>query len=458
MQRILSFFPIIAACLVLAFSSNAVAQENRAEWLDIELGKSIVLETPRTPAAISITNPEVANFALLGSGSKLQIQGRSIGTTDLVIQYASSSEPSIFEVTVHRDLTDLIRRIDAIVKHDPPRVYPFEERIVVQGTVDDLDTLEQIAQVTSIYDPDFINLMNVDGDHQVQLEVVFAEVSRTGLRQLGINFWWGGTRDFAGGVWPTPPSGFELIPGASGSGFGTELQLPFLQGPMNIPFYSNALDLVGMMQILDNYQLGKILAQPTLTCLSGQQCDFLAGGELPIPIPNAAGNVTIQFKDFGTKVVFVPTVLADNVIDVQVEMEMSEVDNSVTTKLAGISVPGFVSRKAKSHVRLQSGMSFAIAGLLTETVSMQRDEVPGLGRIPVIGALFRSISHTREETELVIFVTPRLVRPLAPDEIPPLPGTTENNNPSDLSLFLLGADRRFGSRTATPTGSVGLKR
>jgi pilus assembly protein CpaC len=157
-------------------------------------------------------------------------------------------------------------------------------------------------------------------------------------------------------------------------------------------------------------------------------------------------------------VVFVPTVLADNVIDVQVEMEMSEVDNSVTTKLAGISVPGFVSRKAKSHVRLQSGMSFAIAGLLTETVSMQRDEVPGLGRIPVIGALFRSISHTREETELVIFVTPRLVRPLAPDEIPPLPGTTENNNPSDLSLFLLGADRRFGSRTATPTGSVGLKR
>jgi len=232
-------------------------------------------------------------------------------------------------------------------------------------------------------------------------------------------------------------------------------------GAFNMLFFGtlgSVHDIASVMQILDNYQLGKILAQPTLVCLSGQEAEFLAGGQLPLPIPTGQGNVTLEFKDFGTKLSFVPTVLAGNLIDIRVHIEMSDVDDSISQKLNGISVPGFVTRKAKSHVRLESGMSFALAGLLSERVVMNRSEVPGLGRIPLLGAFFRQVSHLREETEVVIFVTPRLVRPMAPNEIPALPGTTENNNPSDLALFLLGADRRFGSRTATPTGSVGLQR
>ena len=218
------------------------------------------------------------------------------------------------------------------------------------------------------------------------------------------------------------------------------------------------VDILAQIQILDDHKLGKILAQQSLVSLSGQQAEFLAGGEFPIPTPNAQGNINIKFREFGTRMLFIPTVLANNVIDVQVEVELSEIDASVSVRLAGIEVPGFISRKAKSHVRLRSGMTFAMAGLLAERTSQSRAEVPGLGRIPVLGAFFRSTTHTREETELVIYVTPKLVRPLTAEEVPPLPGTTENNNPSDLALFLLGATKRAGSQTAQPTGEVGLLR
>jgi pilus assembly protein CpaC len=212
------------------------------------------------------------------------------------------------------------------------------------------------------------------------------------------------------------------------------------------------------LSILDSHGLGKIIAQPTLTALSGQQAEFLAGGSIPIGFPNAQGNVVIKFRDFGTRLLFIPTVLQDDVIDLYVQIEISAIDDSIGTKLNGISVPGINTRQVVSHVRLRSGYTFAIAGLLQEKLSMTRDEVPGLGRIPVLGMFFRRISHDREETEVMVYVTPRIVRPIAPGELPPILGTTENNNPSDAALFFLGADRRAKSRTAAPTGDVGLQR
>src|SRR5689334_2665165 len=179
-------FRLATALAVLsAWSTEALAQEERADWLDIELGKSFVITTPRVPSAIAITDPEVAVAVTLGVANKIQVQGTSIGTTDLVVQFGPGVPPLVYEITVHRDLSDLVRRIDSIVEGEPPRVYPLGERIVVEGPVDDLDTLEQVALVSRIYDEEFVNLMSVRGDHQVQLEVMFAEVSRTASRELG---------------------------------------------------------------------------------------------------------------------------------------------------------------------------------------------------------------------------------------------------------------------------------
>lgn len=454
----LKYIASIAALLVAGVvipGPAAHAQEERSDWLDIELGKSIVLETPRIPRAISITNPKVANVVQLGTPTKWQVQGLSLGTTDLVIQFADNVPPMIYEITVHQDLSDIVRRVDAVVPNSPPRVYPLGPHIVVEGQVPDLDTLERVAMIAQIWDPEFVNLMTVSGDHQVQLEVTYAEVSRTGLREMGLNL-----------LYNTPGIGAGMLRGAAQPldvspllGSLADTAMPFASSAFNLyGIIGQGIGVGGVLSILDRYGLAKVISQPTLMSLSGQKAEFLAGGEVPQIIPSANGASTVTYKQFGTHMTFVPTVLGDDVVDVQVELEVSSLDPALGVTIQGASVAGFNSRKASTHIRLRSGMTFAIAGLLSEKIAMTRDEVPGLGRIPVIGALFRNVKHTREETEMIVYVTPRLVRPMAPGEVPALLGTTENNNPSDLALFLLGADHRAHSRTATPTGEVGLQR
>jgi pilus assembly protein CpaC len=464
MKALLFRLAIVCAVLAAVLPASAVAQEERADWLDIELGKSLVITTPRVPSAIAITDPDVAVAVTLGVANKIQVQGTSIGTTDLVVQFGPGVPPLVYEITVHRDLSDLVRRIDSIVEGEPPRVYPLGERIVVEGPVDDLDTLEQVALVSRIYDEEFVNLMSVRGDHQVQLEVMFAEVSRVATRELGLNVLYG-NRSLAGAlIGPTTgnvqianPALLDVVRSSAQQGFvGTPVV-----GGVSLGAYVQQINLAAVVGMLDDYKIGKILAQPTLVSLSGQKAQFLSGGEIPIPTPqggSGGSTITINFKEYGIQLWFIPTVLAGDVIDVQMYLEISEPDYAVATRVAGFDVPGFVSRKSENHLRLENGMTFAVAGLLSENMSYSRVGIPGLGRLPLVGALFRAVRHVRDETEVVIYVTPRLVRPLAPGEVPAAPGTTENNNPSDFELFILGMDHRPNSRTANATGAVGLQR
>lgn len=446
--------------------ADAHAQEERSDWLDIELGKSVVLTTPRVPQAIAITDPKVATAVTLGVANKIQIQGTALGTTDLIVQFGPGIAPVSYEITVHRDLSDLIRRVDSIVEGEPPRVYPLGDRIVMEGAVDDLDTLERLALVTRVYDPEFVNLMYVRGDHQVQLEVVFAEVSRTAARQLGLNVLYGDrAAGVVGGMFTqgqNQPSFantqiIDSITTAAGDGaIGSPLQSGITLGA-----FIQQINLTAVLGTLDDYKIGKILAQPTVVALSGQKAQFLSGGQLPIPVPQGGAGqsvITIQFRDYGVKMWFVPTVLAGDVIDVQVYLEISEPDYANAIAIAGIAVPGFVTRQGETHLRMENGMTFAVAGLLSENTTFNRVGVPGLGRIPLVGTLFRTVRHVRDEREVVMYVTPRLVRPLAPGEAPTPPGTAENNNPTDFELYLMGADHRINSRTESPTGAVGLKR
>lgn len=439
-----------------ARTANSQQDARGGDWLDIELNKSIVVETPRTPRAISITNPEIADVVQLGSPTKWQIQGTSIGSTDLVIQFGSDEPPLIYEITVHQDLSDLIRRIETTTPPGTtaPRVYPLNGHIVVEGAVPDLDTLERITMVARMFDEEFVNLLRVGGDHQVQLEVVYAEVSRTGLRALGINL-----------LWNLPQAGAAITNNLTAlPGGWTSLQAPLGGFTLDGGGYSlsgfvgQGINLAGALTVLDNANLVKIMAQPTLVSLSGQKSEFLNGGKVPIVIPNPQGIPQFRFEEYGTRMLFIPTVLANDVIDIQVDVELSQVDDSTSVQVLGTSVPGLTARRVKAHVRVKDGMTFAIAGLLSENVSYARIAVPGLGRIPVLGALFRRVEHLREEREVMVYVTPRLVRPLAENDLPPILGTTEDNNPSDLALFLLGTDRRAGSRVAAPTGVIGLHR
>ncbi|MCK6521104.1 pilus assembly protein N-terminal domain-containing protein [Myxococcota bacterium] len=469
---------VLAATLSFAVSNTALAQDNFAtnkQWMDVEVGQSSIQSATRPILRVLISQPNVASIKTL-SETQFQILGLAVGTTDLWIWYKDDPEhPEAYELSVHRDLSDMVRRIGAVVGESaPPQVYPMGERLVVEGVVSDIETLERIAAVATIYDPEFVNLMTVAGDSQVQLEVVFAEVSRTGVRELGIdtvfgfgdvnapiinlglvnnqnNFPGAPTLDVLGGsssAWPvgTGVGGYSSIASNTFGVLGS------------VSAASIGLQMINTLEVMEQHGLTKVLAEPRITVLSGQQAEFLSGGEVPIPIAQNNNRITLEFKEYGIKLVFVPTVLGGEVIDMRVYVEYSEIDPTSGTSISGIEVPGFKVRKSDTHLRVDNGMTFAMAGLLSEETVYTRSQVPLLGDIPVIGALFSHTKHDREETELMIFVTPKLVRPLAPDEVPPPPGAFEDNNPNDFELYWLGLDYRAGSRTWQPSGAVGAER
>jgi pilus assembly protein CpaC len=195
-----------------------------------------------------------------------------------------------------------------------------------------------------------------------------------------------------------------------------------------------------MLSLLQSNGLAKVLAEPTLVTLSGQQARFLAGGELPIPLGGSFGQVSVEWKRFGILLDFTPTVIAGDTIHLDLSAEVSEIDQSLGVTIGGTTVPGLTSRQSQTTVRLGDGQSFAIAGLLSDKIRSQIEKVPMLGSIPILGTLFRSSQYRRDETELLVVVTARLARPVAPHQLPPLPTERELNHPNDFELFLLGSD------------------
>ena len=427
-------------------------------WLDVGMGQSFIYKESRPISRVLVSDGEVAEVKLLEAG-QFQIRGLSVGSTDLWVWFQGNvNQPTHYQLTIHKDLSDLIRRVDEIVDGTPPKVYPLRERLVIEGPVSDMNTLERVANVARVYDEDFINLMTVEGDHQIQLEVVFAEVNRSALRELGFNALFGSGGMGFGMEGPlsstastiAQPSGSLINGGTTLAPSGEAFRLLGVAG--------GSVNLSAIMSVLSQHSISKVLAQPTLVALSGQQAEFLAGGEVPIPVSQFGNKVTIEFKEYGVKLVFVPTVLGGEVVDMRVYVEVSDVDNTNSIRLTGIEIPSFISRKTQSHLRLKSGNTFAMAGMLNDSVRATYASVPLLGDIPLVGSLFRYVKHRRDETELMIFVTPRLVRPLPPGQVPTPPGVTEDNNPNDFELFLLGMDHRSESKTAAPTGPMGLAR
>jgi pilus assembly protein CpaC len=422
--------------VLLGGSTPALAAEG-AEMIDVGLGESLIQRQNRAILRVLVSDPEVAEIRLIEEG-QYQVRGLAVGSTDLWVWYRDDvNRPVNYKVVVSADLTDVARRIRGTVTGPAPRIYPIKDRLVVEGPVDDVETLNRVAEIAAIYDPKFVNLMTVRGDHQVQLKVVFAEVSRTGLRELGIT---------------------ALFNNNAGLGIDMPGFTPGTDVVQILGTFTGAFDVSAILAVLEQNKLSRTLAEPTLTALSGQQAEFLAGGEIPVPVGQRDNRITIEFKEYGVKLVFVPTVLSGSVIDMRAYVEVSELDPNTTIRLADIEVPGMLVRKADSHLRLDSGMTFAMAGMLHERTTSTRAAIPILGDLPVVGALFRYVKHKREETELVIFVTPELVRPMAPDEVPPPPGTTEGYNPSDFQLFMMGQLTVPGSRTAEPTGEYGMSR
>jgi len=423
--------------------THEIMRATEPQTLTIEVGKSVVLRSPLPIKRASLGHPDIANTLVL-SPTQIYLYGKVIGTTNLTFWGRDGHVFAIYNIVVQPDLTRLKSQLHELFPEENGiKVHAAHDHITLSGSVTGADVVDQVLEVANAYAPKKImNLLQVGGVQQVMLEVRVAEMQRSLLKRLGVNF---GVVDNGGsGFGNTLLNGLsDVVRPAAGdvqSTISTAASLPFgyLFTP-NILFQAGigAVTLTGFIDALKTNNLTKVLAEPTLVTSSGQEATFLAGGEFPIPVPQSFGVTTITFKKFGIGLKFNPLVLSDGRINMKVSPEVSQLDaaNGVSI-VGGITIPALTTRRVDTVIELQDGQSFAMAGLISENIREAISKYPVLGDIPILGALFRSTSFQKDETELVVFVTVHLVKPVDMKK-QTLP-TDAFLEPNDFEFMLMG--------------------
>jgi pilus assembly protein CpaC len=397
-------------------------------------GRSTVLNTPFDVTRIAVTNPGVAD-AVVVQPREVLIDGKSAGTVSLIVWGAA--ERRQYDVVVDPGVTTLQQSFQQLFPGEDIRVAMNEESIILTGSVSSNTVMLRAGEIAEGMSSKtgVINLLQLPGgseSQQVMLQVRVAEVNRRAVQELGLTLI--STRPTATGRVTTQqfsaPDFDDEKPG--GLVFNDFL---------NVFFFNRKEGLGAVLKALEQKGLFQSLAEPNLIAYNGQEASFLAGGEFPVPVvQGATGTVTIIFKEFGVRLSFRPTIAGD-VIRLKVKPEVSSLDFNNGITLEGFRVPALITRRAETDVELRDGQSFAIAGLLNNLTQDDGANIPFLSKIPIIGYLFKSKAERLERTELMVLVTPRLVKPLDPDEVPPLPtqpkrflpapGTTEDNSEPD---------------------------
>jgi pilus assembly protein CpaC len=400
--------------------------------LTVEVGKGELVRLDHPVNSVFVADPDVADVQVK-SATLVYVFGKSGGETTL---YAVGDNDQVVLNRRVRVTYDVGRVEDAIHKMAPRSavsVASIDDSLVLQGTVYSASEADDIRRVVAHFVPDpkqLINKMKVDAPNQIQLRVRVAEVDRNVIKELGIN-WESmfGTGNFVFGL-ATGHNVLNAVPSTSSAAsalpffdvFNTRTAVPNTSTLNNVNnltagFNAGSSNVNAVIDALDQNGLVTILAEPNLTALSGEPASFLAGGEFPVPVPQASNNgvsqITIEWKKFGVSLNFVSTIDANNRINIHVQPEVSQLSSQGAVTISDIQVPALTVRRAETTVDVASGQSFAIAGLLQNNVNQTIQKFPWLGDVPVLGALFRSNSFLRNESELVIIVTPYIVRPTA---------------------------------------------
>ena len=406
-----------------------------AKKVEIFSGKSIILQSDLPIKRISIANPEIADFLLL-SPKQVYLTGKTAGATNLTL-WQNDHILAIYDLEVVYDITGLKQRMNQVLPEEKElQVLATNDSVTLAGKVTSAASLSQAVNLAEAYAPEgkVQNLIEVGGVHQVMLEVRVSEISRSLTRRLGINLFYNRGGEFGvstlGGLADlVQPINAELATGPLGWQVSQSVNAFFR-------FNSGSSTWTGLIDALKEDGLVKVLAEPTLITLSGKQATFLAGGEFPIPVPQGLGTVAIDYKQFGVGLAFTPTVLSKDKISIDVSPEVSELDFTTAVLLEGFVVPGLRTRRTSTTIELADGQSFAIAGLLRDSVRSVVQKYPLLGEIPILGALFQSKQFQKEESELIIIVTPHLVKPLdvANQSLP----TDSYIDPNDAEFYIGG--------------------
>ena len=419
------------------------------QTITLQVGRSTVIRAPWRVTRVSITSPEIADVQALTPDTIL-LQGKTLGSTDVTLW--SETEESL-QAWVYVD-DDLVR-----LKTELGRLFPLAtldvsrsgEVVIVRGQLARAEHADQLRRFLEAGGLKYVDMTSLAGVQQVQIQVRLAEVSRTAIRALGVNFFHTGPHFFGGQAVGSATGGalqrFNI--GVPEGADATSSALPFLfnnattVSPLTTLFlgFPDA-NLQFFLQALAENQYLRILAEPNLVALSGEEASFLAGGEFPIPVVQggtaASTSITIEYREFGVRLLFLPQVLGDGTIRLRVAPEVSDLTDIGAVEIQGFRVPSLVTRRAETTLELRSGQTFAMAGLLSQSDDARNSRIPVLGDLPVLGVLFRSTRYESGETELVVLVTASLVDPIsAPGEAMALPGAT-HEVPNDWEFFVRG--------------------
>jgi pilus assembly protein CpaC len=420
-----AFVALAVGLGTVAASAPAAAQSSRSyrpsQEIQLSVGEGQMIRLPRNVADVWTSNPTVADVHVTNP-KQINLFGKEFGEATVIATAADGSVVYGANVRVSQNLPSINEVMRAAMPESNVRVLTVGQTAILQGTVaspEDAAVANQLALRELNPGVDFskegamckicvINRLKTATPLQVNLKVKIAEVNRSVLKQVGVNL-----------LSSDPTSGFKF-----GIGQGDNATT----GPGSSPFGVNqilngttigaagklfGLDLAGAIDLAETDGLVSVLAEPNLTALSGETASFLAGGEFPIPISQSLGSISIEYKQYGVGLAFTPIVLADGRISMRVRPEVSELSNEGAVELNNFTVPALTTRRAETTVELGSGQSFMIAGLLRNSSTNDINKAPFLGDLPILGALFRSTRYRKSETELVIIVTPYLVRPVS---------------------------------------------
>jgi pilus assembly protein CpaC len=438
MARRQLFILSLSVCLFCAVTATFLPQAAQAaSAFYVPVGRSELMTTGVPMGEVIVANPEIADVYVHGR-TKVSVIGKMVGTTTVRIFDQKSRLLRASDVVVTYDLPAIRKALRDYLPYERIGVNMVNTRVALSGNISSAEAAKTAIEIAEQYvtadvaemrgprkvlGPDeksaVINLMKITAGQQVMLRIRVGEIQRTAIKNLGVSLQAqkNGSLGFSIGT-----SNGRLAPDVDGDSirafdFGTFAAGENAFADLGAVYNGSSWNLGAQLEALERRGLFKVLAEPNLVALSGEQAEFLAGGEVPIPVPQDQQTITIEYKPFGVAVRFTPLVLSENRIRIQVQPEVSEVSNERIITVQGFDAPSFNTRRASTTVELAPGEGFMIAGLIKDTLLSQIDQLPGVGEIPVLSALFRSTSFQRNETELIIAVTPYIVDPAKSGDI-----------------------------------------
>ncbi|MBB93594.1 MAG: general secretion pathway protein [Rhodobacteraceae bacterium] len=419
-------------------SAEIIREVNRgaSSTLDVPMNRAVVVESDVPFAELSIANPGIADISSL-SDRTIYVLGKSPGLTTLTLLNDSGQLITNVTVNVSADVTEFKERLRQILPDERIEVRTANDGIVLSGMVSSPQRMQRALDLAERYAPERVsNLMSVGGVQQVMLKVRFAEMQRSVSKSLSASLGLNGSV-LGGDLGINGGAGTLNNSDALTNAFGGSIPAANENtGAILFGFNAGSMQVGLLLEALEQKGVVRSLAEPNLTALSGQEAKFLAGGEYPVPIAQDLGQIGVEFKPFGIQLNFIPRVVDDDVINLELEAAVSAIDASNGITVNGFEIDAFTRRSTSTTVELRDGESFAIAGLIEDNFLDNAAQLPWLGDVPVLGALFRSSDYQREQTELVIIITAHLVTPTRGEALA-LP-TDRVRPPSERDLFLFG--------------------